>query len=161
MQYTPEVEQLIADPFGGRSAEDIRQLCAGQLAQDALAHEVEDVMIDKIAADMDVSRERAKGLVEETKRFLVLGRLAGAQLAPSPEIDDVWHTWILYTKDYHAFCAKAGGYIHHKPIPTGSPAQPPLEPTIALMEAAYGAIDADAWPVEAGARGIMDCKMGA
>ena len=160
MPYTEEVERLIEDPFGGRTAEEIRQLCMSELAQDALAHVVEAEMVTRVAKDLGVTPQRAEQLIDETKRFLVMGRLVGSQLAPSPQIDDVWHAWILYTKDYHSFCEKAGGYIHHKPIPPGSPAQPPLEPTIALMRAGYGHIDESVWPVALGSRGIMDCKMG-
>lgn len=161
MQYTQQVQDLIADPFSGREPESIRLLCHSELAQVALAHVVDSSMVPNVAKNLGVTVERAEELIEETKRFLVVGRLVGAQLAPSPEIDEVWHTWILFTKDYHTFCDKLGGYIHHKPIPAGSPSQPPLEPTIALMVAAFDQIDAAAWPVDAGARGIMDCKMGA
>lgn len=161
MQYTDEVQQLIDNPLGNRTPDDIKRLCEGGLAQDALAHPAEDGLLTRFARDHGVSIDHASEVFEEAKRFLVLGRLVGAQLAPSPEVDEMWHSWILYTKDYHQFCDKLGGYIHHKPIPTGSPAQPPLEPTIALLEAAYGAADPRFWPVEQGARGIMDCKMGA
>ena len=160
MTYTEAVQRLIDDPFGGRSPEEIRQLCEGTLAQDALAHPADPDMIKKFARDNELTTARCLELFEETKRFLVLGRLAGAQLAPSADIDELWHAWILFTKDYTSFCAKVGGYIHHKPIPTGSPSQPPLEPTISLMQAGFGAIDEAAWPLEVGARGIMDCKMG-
>lgn len=32
------------------------------------------------------------------------------------EIDDMWHTFLLFTRDYHAFCNKyVGEFIHHTP----------------------------------------------
>lgn len=33
------------------------------------------------------------------------------------EIDDMWHTFLLYTEEYHDFCnAYFGTYIHHRPF---------------------------------------------
>lgn len=35
---------------------------------------------------------------------------------PSKVVDDLWHEFILMTKDYHDFCEKAfGKYLHHNP----------------------------------------------
>lgn len=35
---------------------------------------------------------------------------------PSQAADDLWHEFILYTKNYDAFCRKAfGGFLHHTP----------------------------------------------
>ena len=32
------------------------------------------------------------------------------------EIDDMWHTFLLFTKDYADFCEKyIGKYFHHSP----------------------------------------------
>jgi hypothetical protein len=161
MQYTKAVEDLIADPLCGRTEDEVHALAQGEIAQHALAHMPDPAMLRKFAKDHGVTLGRATALFEETKRFLTVGRLVGAKLAPSPDIDDMWHAWILYTKDYHAFCERLGSYIHHKPLPKGSPEQPPLEPTLALIEAAFGAVDEGAWPLAAGPRGGMDCKMGA
>ena len=35
---------------------------------------------------------------------------------PSQVVDDLWHEFILYTRDYQRFCKKAfGAYMHHTP----------------------------------------------
>lgn len=35
---------------------------------------------------------------------------------PSQAVDDLWHEFILYTKNYEDFCQKAfGGFFHHTP----------------------------------------------
>jgi hypothetical protein len=35
---------------------------------------------------------------------------------PSQIVDDAWHEFILFTKDYNDFCSKAfGRYLHHTP----------------------------------------------
>lgn len=38
---------------------------------------------------------------------------------PSQVVDDLWHEFILFTKNYEAFCFKAfGGFLHHTPVAT-------------------------------------------
>jgi hypothetical protein len=38
---------------------------------------------------------------------------------PSQVVDDLWHEFILYTRNYQQFCSKAfGGYMHHTPAVT-------------------------------------------
>jgi len=35
---------------------------------------------------------------------------------PSQVVDDLWHEFILYTRDYKLFCDKAfGNFLHHTP----------------------------------------------
>jgi hypothetical protein len=38
---------------------------------------------------------------------------------PSRRVDDLWHEFILFTREYHAFCERIGSYVHHVPeLPT-------------------------------------------
>ncbi|WP_214110362.1 hypothetical protein [Acrocarpospora catenulata] len=40
----------------------------------------------------------------------------GVGLAPSERVDIGWHTFLMYTRDYAAFCQTvAGRIIHHQP----------------------------------------------
>ncbi len=40
---------------------------------------------------------------------------------PSAGVDDLWHEFILFTREYHAFCDRLGGYVHHVPeVPAAS-----------------------------------------
>jgi hypothetical protein len=161
MDYTLAVQKLIADPLKGRTPAQVRALFSTELADRALRHEAPDFLIQKYARDYDVDQADARALFEETKRFLVAGVLTDQSLAPSLQVDQMWHSFILFTKDYHDFCDSLGGYIHHRPIPQGDGAQPPLEPTIEIMTAAFGDVPARFWPQELGSYGIMDCKKGA
>ena len=35
---------------------------------------------------------------------------------PSQVVDDAWHTFILFTRNYELFCRKAfGRFLHHTP----------------------------------------------
>lgn len=60
--------------------------------------------------------ERAADVFEDLKQFLYLATIAKGTLAPSEAIDDMWHNFILFTRDYHDFCNRvAGMLIHHRP----------------------------------------------
>jgi hypothetical protein len=66
--------------------------------------------------------------------FLVHGRADGATIGmPSKVVDDLWHAFILNTRDYERFCQKAfGKFFHHVPpeaMPKGSCADVPLRRT--------------------------------
>ena len=64
------------------------------------------------------SAEEAEALFDEVKRYLVLSRSDRERIYAmhSLRIDDVWHQFILYTKEYAQFCQTYfGGYIHHAP----------------------------------------------
>lgn len=161
MSYTDDVTQLIEDPLGGRTPAEVREICSGEVARRAMAHPPQPFLIEKFVKEFDeYSEEDARAIFEDTKRFLIAGELLDRSLAPSLPVDNMWHAWILFTMDYHAFCDILGGYIHHRPIPKGDPAQPPLDPTIEVMEAAYGELSERSFPVALGSWGIMDCKKG-
>ena len=43
---------------------------------------------------------------------------------PSQVVDDLWHEFILYTREYEQFCRKAfGGFLHHVPAAVLGPAK--------------------------------------
>jgi hypothetical protein len=43
---------------------------------------------------------------------------------PSQVVDDLWHEFILYTRNYQQFCNRAfGGYMHHTPAVALGPGQ--------------------------------------
>jgi hypothetical protein len=58
-------------------------------------------------------------LVAQALRQFFLAYLAGRQrpvAMPSQVVDDLWHEFILYTRNYQAFCQQAfGGFMHHTP----------------------------------------------
>lgn len=160
MAYTEKVERFVEDPLCGFTAEQLQERVSGELAQVALAHQPEDFMIEKFCQDYGHSEADARSLFEDVKKFLLLGSIVDASPAPAYWIDQMWHAFILFTKDYADFCSKVGGFIHHRPLPQTSEAQPPLDPTLALMTAAYGPLSEQHWPAPMGAFGIMDCKAG-
>ena len=56
----------------------------------------------------------ARGL----RKFFLAHLSSGCRFVsmPSQVVDDLWHEFILYTREYQAFCRKAfGGFLHHSP----------------------------------------------
>jgi len=62
--------------------------------------------------------------IREFKRYLALVGLGHRGLAmASPKIDEVWHAFILFTREYADFCqAVFGEFIHHVPRTSRTPA---------------------------------------
>jgi hypothetical protein len=52
------------------------------------------------------------------RQFFLAHLKSGKQFVsmPSQEVDELWHEFILYTRDYDHFCRHAfGGFLHHTP----------------------------------------------
>lgn len=81
-------------------------------------------IINRLIKEKGWLKEEAAEIVELYKRFLFLHKKYGDQyqLAPSPEMDEVWHAHILYTKDYNEHCMQLyGKFLHHQPEEPLSP----------------------------------------
>lgn len=54
---------------------------------------------------------------QELKRYLILCALYPEGGWPmTATIDELWHTFIIFTREYHEFCHRLGRfYIHHRP----------------------------------------------
>jgi hypothetical protein len=86
-------------------------------------------VVNRFARLHGVSRERAEALFVETLKWLWLSRRAREAAPPDlvlsihPEIrgiDEMWHVFLLFTRDYAALCNELlGGFVHHDPAPDG------------------------------------------
>ena len=87
-----------------------------------------DSIVYKFMEYYDVSFEEASDLFEETKKWMWLCAVAieehrQGQQPPQLTIDEsmmfldeMWHTFILFTREYHWYCMeKFGFFIHHVP----------------------------------------------
>ena len=72
---------------------------------------------ERLTRKQEYSADRAREAILEFKRYMALVGLGYRGLGMvSPEVDEVWHAFILFTKDYAAFCQAAfGEFIHHVP----------------------------------------------
>jgi hypothetical protein len=81
-----------------------------------LAYQNEDVL-SRFMDMFDVTHEEAKELFQETKKFLFVCQVKGVFIPDDLLIlDEMWHNFILFTKEYQAFCnTHFDTYFHHLP----------------------------------------------
>lgn len=70
--------------------------------------------------DYGYTDEDIKILEKELKRYLILAMLSDPHTDGygmySKDVDNLWHSFILFTKNYSDFCAQNNGkFIHHIP----------------------------------------------
>jgi hypothetical protein len=86
---------------------------------DAALHYEAPFLIEKLVKERIVgTQEEGKALFTEVKRFLVLSRVVPSVLwnVYSSRVDEVWHQFVLFTREYIEFCHRSfGEYIHHSP----------------------------------------------
>jgi hypothetical protein len=92
-----------------------------------LAYQNEEV-VARFCADHDRTRDQGEEIFLETKRWLWLcahhaeAGHRGEDLTMNREmavIDEMWHTFLLFTRDYYDFCHRYFGcFVHHQPTPT-------------------------------------------
>jgi hypothetical protein len=84
-----------------------------------------DFLVEKLLKEVIVeSRNEAEDLFLEVKRYLVLDRLypESKWQMYSRRIDEVWHQFVLFTREYSSFCERYfGAMLHHSP--SNSPAE--------------------------------------
>jgi hypothetical protein len=88
---------------------------------DVLSYEA-PFLIDKLVEDRIAEDEaEAHALFREVKRFLVLARSNDDALWDmySRRVDEVWHQFVLFTREYIQFCMRFfGSYVQHRPHST-------------------------------------------
>jgi hypothetical protein len=73
-------------------------------------------ILQKFRFEQDASEQTAEDYFMELKKFLYLCANTKQTLAPSAEIDKIWHTFILFTKEYRNYCTDfLGKFIDHVP----------------------------------------------
>jgi organic radical activating enzyme len=98
--------------------------------EEVLAYK-DDTIIYKFLESYDISFEAAEDLFNETKKWLWLCAKRKKEMAELPDsadkfnlfvddsmlmLDEMWHTFVLFTKKYAAFCRKYFGmFLHHLP----------------------------------------------
>jgi hypothetical protein len=111
-----------------RPARSPRAVLAPRSLAHALAYE-NDGVIHKFLERHDIPLAEARSLFRETKKWLWLAARAEAeaeagvratpQLAidgPLTLLDEMWHTFILFTREYTDYChSRFGRYVHHLP----------------------------------------------
>ena len=76
-----------------------------------------DDIISRFRDMFDVDDDEAQDLFIEIRKFLFICQLKGIFIPDDLLIlDEMWHNFILFTKEYHFFCdTYFGRYFHHLP----------------------------------------------
>lgn len=85
--------------------------------------------------------DSARKLFSKTLEFLWSCKLNNDAQSPTKEVDEMWHLFILHTKDYKNFCSEhLGKFIHHQPLPfsTGKNCTTPQNPSQKLSNCTAG-----------------------
>lgn len=72
-------------------------------------------IIGRLKQDCGYGTLEAAEVLDGTLDFLRMAAATNGGFAPSEMIDDGWHTFLLYTKEYAAFCEQLGRFVHHSP----------------------------------------------
>lgn len=74
------------------------------------------VLLNKMQAELGITLGEAEILFKDVKMFLALCVTTHQSLAPAKALDQGWHLFILFTKDYAQFCKDyCGRFVHHHP----------------------------------------------
>ncbi|GAB6898183.1 glycine-rich domain-containing protein [Kineosporia succinea] len=134
---------------------------------------ISDQLFERLTARIRAEHpELAEGMPErimdQALGFLGTCAVTDRAIGPSDLVDIGWHTFILYTREYQAFCDQvAGRFIHHVPddlpvdtetlpipddLPSGEPRPaeaPRLSDSITAIRQAGYSIDMPLWRGEA------------
>ncbi|MGW1809241.1 glycine-rich domain-containing protein [Streptomyces sp. NPDC002078] len=88
----------------------------------------------RLAKEAAVRPETAERMMDASLGFLYLCATNPEQrFTPTPLVDEGWHTFIVYTREYAEFCSRvAGGFIHHEPRDNPNQPQAPGDPSLAI-----------------------------
>lgn len=110
----------------------------------------------RIAAKVGIPIEEAEELFAETLKYLYVCRQARKvriPVAPSLALDDAWHNFILFTKEYACFSEQyLGEFIHHVPS-VDEPTTAKYTESRMAAEFLLGSLNSRIWPEG----GMADC----
>lgn len=116
----------------------------------ALSYENSDI-VQKFCTEYSIDNELGKEYFLEVKKFLFLCTCTKEKLAPSQEIYKIWHTFLLFTKEYRLYCIKfLGIFIEHEPeisMEINRISENTLFKTITNYEIFFGPLNNKVWQV--------------
>lgn len=111
----------------------------------------EQAIVERVASEQGVSTTESQVWFENMLMYLSLRDSAcpySEPIAPSPIVDEPWHTFILFTREYAAYCDElAGRMIHHAPVVRSDDGDPVVYArTRAELAERFGVLDPKIWP---------------
>lgn len=92
------------------------QLSKQEIIRNGTEFKMEHI-VERYMKDFDLPLEVAKEHEKEIKRYLIMCAInKDREYGMRGQVDELWHMFIFFTKDYFAFCKALGTkYIHHVP----------------------------------------------
>lgn len=109
-------------------------------------------IVARYIQDEGVSPSTANIHERELKRFLALCAIFRGPIGMRGPVDELWHSFLMFTEDYERFCTKvAGAFIHHAPNDEDTP-EAGRRSAALRFNAAYEAVfqespDPEIWPL--------------
>lgn len=117
----------------------------------------------RIAKELGIPIEEAEELFMETLKYLYVCRQARKvkiPVSPSLVLDEGWHTFILFTKEYARFCEECvGEFIHHVPD-MGEPNPERYFISRQVAEFLLGPLKPEIWPERSAANCCQSVSCG-
>ncbi|MGV1915617.1 glycine-rich domain-containing protein [Rhizobium sp. 22-785-1] len=123
-------------------------------------------ILARYCKDEGLSMEIAKDHRREMLRFLALSATAvqhGKFYGMTGAVDELWHTFVIFTRDYAAFCdAVAGRFLHHVPESDGQMSENTFEHYLAFLDDYEAVFNEPApaayWPRPGGNSEVESCR---
>jgi hypothetical protein len=114
-----------------------------------------DRLLERFVADHGGTLEDAAERFESLKQFMTVCAIKPGIKVASDEIDQMWHTFLLFTIQYRDFCENwLGFFVEHEPFEEARPEYYAI--TRDFAEELFGELDPRYWPAE----GKADCTSG-
>jgi len=109
-----ELPDLGIQPHGEEVDRDLRELV--RRLEQALPESYEERVKRRVMEKLGIGETEWGNRWFELKRFFVLTAILKGVPMYSPDVDDVWHEMLLFTREYERFSNDfLGTYLHHNP----------------------------------------------
>lgn len=103
-----------------------------------------DKVIGRFMKVHGVSQVEAETIFRELMKFLFICGHVPASSPPSAMVDEMWHTFIMFTWDYYEFCVEyVGRFLHHNPV--DDPYKGNRPEMLALLVSTFGSVQEKYW----------------
>ncbi len=121
-------------------------------------------LVERLQEELKLSPEAAHQLFLDTLMFLYICGTNGskARYSPPKMIDEAWHTFIIFTREYEKFCKESFGFfLHHNPFTkeTRAAQLKGITPILPVARSIFGKLSKN-WRVKdtSDPSAICDCK---
>lgn len=103
---------------------------------------------DKLISHCAIDEQDSITAFAELLKFFHISADSDQRCTPSVIVDNMWHEFILFTREYAAFCdAQFGQFIHHSPGGTTAANHAQYLHTLRSLQLHFSVINHTYWPV--------------